>query len=296
MNRVTFLLLAGIFWAIMTALLVQREILPYLEFQDPPSYRSFLRGIAEPEFTHQKIYMSGKEVGEIETLIVPRADGTFEIRSWARFEMPDLPAPIPDKNVYSASRTEIDRSYLMSRQISRTQVLGLSMTAQAQRTGEKMRLTVDVPLLGKPKVYDNLDFAKDEMLADPFVPYFGGKLSVGKKWKAKTLDVTSVSPSTDLSKIGANDLYATVEERKRIRYQGKEVDCYEVVFRKRPTPDEDAISHIVYVNDSGVVIQTTLFLGKFVYNICLLDKRSISADQASTWKTSIEFPPGFKQP
>jgi hypothetical protein len=289
MNRVIFLLLAGVFWAVMTALLFQREILPYLEFQDPPSYRSFLRNITEPELSRQNILMSGKPVGEIETVVLPSRDGSFEIRSWVRFELPD------GKVTTIATRRHIDRAYRMIRETTRTRILGIDAISTVERTGEKMRLQIEVPALKYTNTINDLPFEKDEMLADPFVPYYGGKLSVGKKWKVKTLDATGSSPSMDM-KVATTDLYATVEERKRIRYQGKEIDCYEVVFRKRPTKDEDAISHIVYVNDSGVTIASTLFLGKFVYDIRLVEKRPLTADEAADWKTTVPLPAGFTQP
>lgn len=289
MNRLVFLLIAGSFWAVMMALLVQREVLPYLEFRDPPSYRSYLKSVTHPELTRQAIFMSGRPGGEIETVVVPHPNGTAELRSYVRFELPDVPGD--DKNLWMASRTQVDRDRRLIRYDLRALGSGVPMMMAAVRMGQKVRIEMSALLFRRAF---ETPFDNDAVFTDGFLPYFGGKLSVGKKWRVKSLDIRNAGGDT--AGISAPDLFATVEERKNINVNGEPMSCYEVVFRRTPTRDEDAISHVVYVNEGGTVVMTTLFFGRYVYHIYLVEKRTLTYGEAEKWRPSIRLPAGFQEP
>ncbi|GEM_PF-6008460 len=290
MNRVIFLLLAGAFWAVMMALLVQREVLPYLEFRDPPTYRSYLRTIREPEVSTQSILMSGSPAGSIETLVFPKEDGSAEIRTWIKFDAPD--APSKDRTLWMASRTRVDSDQRLLRYDARAMQGGIPITLSAVRNGDKARMEVRALIFHR--IWE-VPFDNDAILSDGFLPYFGGRLAVGKKWRVKNLDWKQFGGG-DPNRVATSDLFATVEERKTVQIQGKPMVCYEIVFRRAPTRDEDAISHIVYVNESGVVVATTLFFGKFVFDVRLSEKRSLTRMEAESYRPSMRFPAGFAEP
>ncbi|MBI2901756.1 MAG: hypothetical protein HYY17_16345 [Planctomycetes bacterium] len=294
MGRALFLLGAGCFWAVMMAQLVRREVLPYFEFRDPPSYRSYLRTVSNPEVTKFAVTMSGAPVGEIESVVLPESDGGAQLREWVRLEMPD--AKGDKKTLVLASRTTLGTDRRFLRYDSRATLVELPVPVSfvAVRNGNRMRVTLDAKFFRRD--VDDIPFDDDAMLSDGIVPYFGGRLSVGKKWRVKTLDMRGVGAGGDAGRVSTTDLYATVEERETILYQGRHVTCHKVFFRRRPTQDEEAMSHIVYVNDSGVVLAITLFVGRYVLDVRLADKRALPYEEARDWKTTVAMPAGFQQP
>jgi hypothetical protein len=291
MKRTLFLLVTGCFWAVMTALLVRREILPYFEFQEPPSYRSYLRGVNEPEITRYVILMSTTHVGDIENLVVPNPDGTYRMRSRTRWELPDALLPGADKNLYLATRTDVDGRYQLVESALSGSLQGLPFHMLAVRRADKMRLTVDLTFFRE--TYDNLPYEEDSVMSDGIVPYYGGRLKVGKKWRVKTLDVKGIGPSS--RGFSASDLYATVEGRTNRIHNDTPVPCYEVVFRKGATKDAP-VSHIAYVDDEGRVLSTLLFLGKWVYEVRFLEKRTLTADEAKNYQWGVQLPGRLRDP
>jgi hypothetical protein len=237
--------------------------------------------------------MAATKVGEVESLAIPNPDGTFELRSRMRFQMHDRSGLLPDPTIRLAAKTEVDRDFQMRRYDLRGMMSGVKFSMQAERKGDRMRLAVDFLLFRK--TMEDLPFEEDTVLSDGFMPYFGGRLGVGKKWKVKTLDVKKLGGGAAPDAFGASDLFATVEERKRVSFQGRDVTAYEVVVRKGPTPT-DPISHVVLVDEAGTVLVTTLYLGEFVYEIRLEEKRSLSPEEARNWKWGVALPSGLEPP
>ena len=74
-KRTPVLILGGAAWTVMMTLLVQREVLPYFEFQAPPSYHTWLAGKEQAEATRYRIYREDRLEGRMETLLRPRPGG-----------------------------------------------------------------------------------------------------------------------------------------------------------------------------------------------------------------------------
>ena len=58
-----------VFWAVMIGLLIDREIVPYFEYQSSPSYQTMLAKVEEPTYRRYEVFMGGTRIGDAEELV-----------------------------------------------------------------------------------------------------------------------------------------------------------------------------------------------------------------------------------
>lgn len=278
-KRTPVLILGGAAWTVMMTLLVQREVLPYFEFQAPPSYHTWLAGKEQAEATRYRIYREDRLEGRMETLLRPRPGGEARMESRIRFEM-------MGQEFFMASDVEIDRTHQLKSFRLNGKLAGLPLRIQATRFGRRLKVSYSLAFLKKGK--EEIDFPKDMMLTGGFMPVLdGGQLEVGKKWRVKSLPIGEMIGAGKMGGLASSDLYATVEARKEIRFQGRDLPAYEVVLRKGPTEDA-RISHRIFIGDDGTPLLTIFHAGGAGYQIRLDRVEKLSPEEAENWKWSVQ--------
>ncbi len=261
------------------SLLVQREVLPYFEFQAPPSYQSWLAKKEHPEATRYRIYQEDRKVGHMETLLVPGQEGEARMESRMRFSM-------MKHEFFMASDVAIDRAHQLKSFLLHGTLGGMPVRIQATRFGRKLKVAYNFAFLKKGK--EEIDFPKDTMLTGGFMPVLdGGRLDVGKKWRIKSLPIGEMLGAKKMGGIASSDLYATVEARREIRFQGKDLPAYEVVIRKGPT-ENDRISHRIFIGDDGTPLRTVFQMGTTEYEIRLVQVYPLTPEEAADWKWRVK--------
>lgn len=286
MTRLLVLGGTGLFWAVMMVALVRREVLPYFDYQAPPSYRGLLKELRAPELTTAEIRAAGTKVGSLESLAEPQIDGTFRIRTQltmdARVQGPrDAETRETGTSKISLSLksdTRVDALYRLTR-LSCDLDIGFGLaTIRADRDKEDLKITHEVRL-GKQRIAggtQNVEFPREGMIGDLFQPFpGGGPLHVGKKWKIPTI-------SADLTGPRLAWLYAAVTDRETITWNEKPVNTYRVEIRTEPT-EEKRPTHISWCQDDGVALVQQMTYLSLVYEIVLVSRRSISRGEAHGW-------------
>lgn len=276
MTRAIVLLATGTFWVVMMTALVKREILPHFEYQAAPTYRTMFRNRRTPELERRTIYLGSEKRGSVEALFEPLENGHYRTRT--KFEMTVAVPRVGDFAMSLFTEVGVDPTFQLSDFVIASKSLGMPIRVAGMRRGDKLRMNYGTMKLKSAP--EEVDFPKDMTLSDGFVPYAGGvKLSVGKKWKLQTMDVslTGLTPAV---------AFARVERREAKRWQGREVPTYVVEIRKRESDELPA--HTLWVNEEGVVVLEELSYDKLLYRIVLDEKRTLTADEAKAipWSKS----------
>ncbi len=177
-----------------------------------------------------------------------------------------------------ASTINVDSAFQLSDFTMRTNVMGMPLTVKGRRNGDRLTMNYgDLPIKGAPA---EIEFPRDMTLADSFMPYAGGaRLGVGKKWLVQTLEMSLKGPVPAKA-------FARVERKESTRWRGKDVQCYVVEIRKRE--NDELASHMLWVNDDGVVLVEQMSFDKLLYTIVLDEKRTITPDEARVWNGDWE--------
>ena len=290
MNRLTVLLVSGALWALMTFRLVEREIVPYLEYMEQPTYGTLLRGKLEPEVKIYDIYhMISNRIGTSEVMVRPGEKAGWVIESrmkmYTELMLKDWKIPV---NHQAVSETVIDEAYKVSRMSMDGSTMGMKFSMNGIRRGTALDLAYDMGLLGKGSMMVDMD--DESMIGDSFSPFLGGgRLWKGKHWKLQVLDTFSLVGMGG-SKGGVNKkvVYAEVEGRAILRWQGQDVYCW--VVHVRETPHSELPMYTLHVTDDGTVLSTRYYMGKggdMSFEIRLRDKRRLSPEEARDWNWSV---------
>ncbi len=271
MNRALVLLVTGTFWALMMTALVRREILPYFEYQAPPTYRSMFRDRRQPELERRAVYFGTEKRGHVESLFEPLPNGHYRTRT--RIDIRLTVGKMGDFPLAMRWETNVDAAFQLADFAMETDLVGMPFKMSGFRRGDKLIVKTGG---GVPKgAPSEIDFPRDMTLGDGFVPYAGGaKLAVGKKWLVTTLDMT-------LAGVQPTRVFARVERRESKKWRGKEVPCYVVEIRKRE--NDDLAWHTLWVNEEGVVLVEQMTFDKLLYTVVLEEKQVITPDQAKAW-------------
>jgi hypothetical protein len=271
MTRAAVLLATGTFWAVMMTALVKREILPFFEYQSPPSYRTMFRDRRDPELERRTIYMGAEKRGTVESIFEPLRNGHYRTRT--KFELKLRVPKLNELPMTLYTEVNVDPAFQLSDFTIRTDIVGMPMRVGGMRRGDKLMMNYGSRVMkGMPS---EIDFPKDMTLSDGFTPYGGGaKLAVGKKWLVQTMDVslTGLTPVT---------AFARVERRELKRWQGREVPTHVVEIRKRES--DELPSHTVWVGEDGVVLVEQMSFDKLLYTIVLEEKRAVTAAEIAKW-------------
>jgi hypothetical protein len=286
--RKLFFLVTGTFWAVMMASLVRMEILPYLEYQEPPSYRTLLQGRREAELLRRTVWLGRTCIGSIDTLTQPLPNGAYTIHTRSDIDVaPMLEEPlrrqIADGRLRLLSMFTVDPAF----QLDGFQMDGRFMipfTVQGTRLGPKLTVQYDLVLARGQRT---VDYPRDAVLADSLNPHLGGgRLSIGKRWKIQMVDLGAlVSPLQNPQEVTFKPVYATVEERESILWQGRQTPTMRVDIRRTPT--EELPSFRLWVDEAGKVLVEEMVMLQFPLRVVLEEVRTPGAGEAADVRRSM---------
>ena len=289
MTRIIVLGGSALFWGVMMLALVRREVLPYFEYQAPPSYKSFLRGVREPELTVAEIFAATQPVGTLETLAMPLGDGTWRIRTQLKMKarLPKAANNAGDQfDVGIKSESHVDALFRLTRTRSDIQLAFAQVSLRAERRQEMLVATFEFKVGGQRIAggTQNIEFPPDGMIGDLFQPFpGGGPLHVGKKWKIPTI-------SPDLTGFRVTSLYAAVTEHEPLVWNGEKVDTLRVEIRTEPT-EEKRPKYVVLCREDGLALSQQITFENLLYEIVLKSRKTITRPEAYRWNAMYDGPP-----
>jgi hypothetical protein len=289
MNRHVWLLLSGCFWAVMMFLLFEREIRPYFEYQQSPTYKTLLREMKDAVLERRSISFGQERIGEAETLFEPQVSGGHRMTTRLSMRMaPMMPMKDDDRTFMGSTLTVDDRYQLASFEIN-AWLRGIRVTASGERQDEKLRVSYNFLLMRGEQV---MDFPRDATLADSFLPYQGGgALGVGKKWKMRILDLDNLI-SVKGQQLSFTEMYAAVVAREPVPEREGAPEAFKVEVRENPNDEIEKYSF--WVDDQGVVIkQVTMSKtakGKLPWTLILEERRSMPLPEARNYDWRIRLP------
>lgn len=290
------LLATGAVWAVMVAGLVQREVVPYLTYQAPPSYKAIFHGKRAWEFTAADLTFAGEPCGSLESLSGPGGGlgggmggvsyGVLHFTARVRAPGQDLPVEIPMRIL---SRTMLDELYQLE-SIKWLLQGPATISADGRRTGDLLHIDYRVTVPMMPQLdrqgRSSLEFPHDSMLGDSFQPYpGGGRMHLGKRWK-----MTTIIPELDGFRMGY--LYAVVTARETFIWQGREINGFRVEVRKKVTED-DLPTHILQTDEDGTAYIQRMTYKDLEYVITLRERREIEQEERQEWIRKWELQVGM---
>ena len=279
MKQAFVLIATGALWAFMMAELVKRELLPYLEYKAPPTYRAMLEGRRDPWLQKWNVILDGQIIGSSETLIEPREDRTTRIRSRTSYNatrlLPPAVAALLGGTAIIESKTEslIDESYQLSTFTMDLRGPGLTGGTTAVRRGAELVVRYHTPIFNGEKI---LPYEDDMTLSDTTMPFQGaGKLHVNKAWSIHTLEL-------DLKeKVKKSRLYAVVYSREPRAWKDRTLEVFRVDVSREPPGKTD---YHVYVDDRGRVIEQRALQGEHEIRTVLDEERPPTPEETRSWK------------
>jgi hypothetical protein len=285
MNRHGWLLVSGCAWAAMMFLLFQREISPYFEYRQPPSYQMMFRDKRQPELQRWAVYFAQSRIGSGESLSEPLETAGVRIRS--RFSMDMRPFGgllLGDPQACLSSEIRLDSAFQLSEFALSGKLQGIPVTARGDRQGDKLRLFYNLLILKGELL---VDFPRDATLADNFFPYQGGgRLEEGKKWKMNMIDLGNIISLGKDRKMELTELYARVVGRGK----SGEMAAWQVEVRQSPM--DESWRYLLWVDDQGTVLEQQMKINRLVCRIVLEERKLLSPDElkAFTWKVELSPP------
>jgi hypothetical protein len=283
MSRTLLIASVGAVWALLMAELVKRELLPYLEYKTPPSYRSLLSQRKEPFLQRYRLVVNSVVVGRFEAVSEPMPDGTTRLRSKTEYDLKrGLPVDVvktvgPVSKLESTGESVLDRDYRLSTFVLDMHSSGITAKMSGERRED--RLLVKYSVMGGMWSGDReIPIEPDFTLSDPSMPFMGGaKLYVGKPWEVHGLE-------PDLKDyVKRTKLYAIVEAREKLLHQGNLVDVFRVDVKKEPTAT--TVRYQVFVDDKGRVLeQRQPIPGGLELRFVLDEERVLTPDELKAWK------------
>ncbi len=287
MTRHLVLLATGVIWAVMTAGLVRREVLPYFAFQAPPTYRSLLTARKGWEVETADISFSGTPCGTIETLFDPEyGDGSrtltiLRFSARARISKQEVPLEFP---VTACTETDLTPNFELDRFTWSMSMGPVGLYAIGKRKDDLLtieyRVSSTLGVAFNDEGKKELEFPRDTMLGDAFQPYGGGgKMFIGKRWKMTSItpDLAGFRPTLRLGL-----LYAVVTARETFAWRGRPIQGFKIEVRRKATED-DLPTHVFYVNDAGAALLQKMTFQNLEYVIELRDRRELSATELHAW-------------
>lgn len=255
------------FWGAMTTLLVRKDILPYLDYEEAPSYRQFLSSRKKTEIMTMRLIRGGEEAGTIRTTVTPKSDGSYVIAT-----ISDLRLMVPGSgdsiSVYMDSKTLIDPLFKFHRfeiDIKTRVMVPMEISARGERRGETIVMTIKTPV---GEIERTMEYGEDETISDSLLPLLGASnLSVGKKWKIKTLEYDFLQGT-----FRQVPLWATVEVKEKRMWEGKEIDVFTVEVKKRL--DDEKPAGTLIVGADGTVLSHEMEIGGVIHTV-LLEKKEV---------------------
>jgi hypothetical protein len=290
MMRHAWLLVSGCVWAVMMYFLFELEVRPYFEYQAPPSYRQAFSRKSTPEVQKRSVHLGKERVGEAETLIEPNPAGGARTRSRILIRMQPfgLPSLAGDDRAYLQSDMRLDSAFQLCDFRMDGGLQGIPVHTKGDRQGEKLHVSYSLGAFFKDSVL--LDFPRDATLSDNFLPYQGGtRLTEGKKWKMKILDVGNLVALNKKDKVGLTELYAAVLGREMVAIRNRDVSAYKIIVRNQPN-DEERWVYQLWVDEEGNVLKQQSKVNGLICEIVLEEQKTLTADEAKSFEWSVQAP------
>ena len=289
LNRHLWLLATGSIWAVMVYFLFEQEILPYFEYQKPPSYRSLLRNQDKAVVRKYVVSLGTQRIGEAETMIRPLAGGGHYMENRMSMRTAAFtPIKLLDDRFVMKNEVRVDADYRLTEFLLQGRISGIPIKAQGTRLDDKLNVSYRFLKFRDTQVFN---FPDDATLTNEFFPFQGGAmLAVGKKWKMKMIDAASMVSLSKKNRLALKEVFASVVGREMVEVgDGQMVDAYVVEVRRRAT--EELPSYRVWVNDAGTVIRQRSKFRKLEYDILLQEETVMTAEEAITYKWGITGKP-----
>ena len=249
----------------MTVLFVEKEIIPYIEYQKSVTYRALLKGIKGEEFIIKDLYLGTEKSGMSVTKIKPLPRVGYSIYSSLDFKSKTI-------TIAAKSETQLSEAYSLDLFKSDLQVsyAGVSFKLSITGTKNENKLKIETTLkeidgLGEneKKKLENLlgpltslgnteiTLPDDATLLDFLFPVFNaGKPYIGKEW------------SMYMVEFGTPVLVkAVVDSKEKIKIEDKEKDTFLILFKK---PDADVTQLKIWVDENGDIVKENI---SFIYDI-----------------------------
>lgn len=272
----------------MMALLFEREIRPYFEYRQPPSYRTFLRKKTEPEMELRSIFFGKERVGQAERLLEPQGGAGHRLRSRVQMDLRSLlPLAVEgDTRIGLASEVSVDGEGRLCRFESRGGLRGLNFTVRGIREGKKLKVAYDVVLFSGEQ---EVEFPPDAMLSDYFLPFEGGGgLAEGKKWKSRMLDLDNLISLKGKRELTFTEVYAVVVGREVVRALGHDRYAFKVEVRKEPT--QALPSYTLWVDEEGFVLRQEMKIYRLACRILLEERGRVAPAEAAAYPWRVPSP------
>jgi len=255
----------------MMAALVNREVIPYLEYQAAPSYRSLVQSGPRYEYVRRGIFEGMTRIGESQTLVYPgERAGTYVV---TRFQMSMRNVPrVGVIEVDIRSEILIDASYQIDQFWFKGKVALFPIEAKGRRVGDTLAFTVS---FGDVQREGAIPFEKGMTLAGSMLPQHAmGRPRRGMKWAPTMVDF-DIAQGLKIVKIFAS----IADERATIDFRGQKVECFQVEFRREPTKETHFA--LLWVDDSGTVLREQFEMLGYPYKIDLEERRELSPEETA---------------
>ena len=141
LNRHFCLLITGCIWAVMVYLLFEKEILPYFEYQNPPSYRTMLRDQKNAVVRYYSVSLGRERIGEAESLTRPLPDGGHIMETRMVMKAGSFsPIKLLDDRVVINNEVRVDDEYRLTEFMLSGRISGVPIRVQGTRQDDQLHV------------------------------------------------------------------------------------------------------------------------------------------------------------
>ncbi len=208
-----------IFWLVMTALYVNKEILPQLPYLSEPSYELVIKHRARLGTTQMGVYFINRRIGQSTSTITKKPNGYYEIAHHTKINLAQRIPGMDMPMLEITGQTLINQLYLLDSFKFSIRMGEIPYRVIGRVNGPDLILTINC--LGSTQTH-RVKFdprATTSAGLSPFIamPY----LSVGKEWAIHMINPLTLKVETTM---------ARVESKTTLQWQGQEHEVYEVIM------------------------------------------------------------------
>lgn len=272
-------------WASMMSWLVQRELIPYWEIREGPTYRSSWPKEV-PFYVRKRVYLGHRPVGEAETAYLSRPDREegvmathFRLRADEVLRELGFGEAMAGRidSVNLLAKLQVDAAYRLCRCAIEGEILW-PIRVLAVPQGDQMSIEYKIAGESGTRIvpYDS------SMLMN----FLGGIAGFGpptpaSQWRLQTLEFDLLGRS-----LRRSTLYARVEEEKEtVLLEGRIVEAMRVDFRTGPEKKLPLKS--CWVDERGRVLVEELPLLKCLLKIVLVEERGLTIPEVAEWRKRL---------
>lgn len=269
--RLALLGLTGIVWALMMAVLFNREVLPYFEYHASPSYRTLLKEKPSHELTRKVLYLGSQRAGESILVVYPGSRGctfissnfSLSLKGLERLRGLDRLEGL-ETTITMRSTVRVDPNFELEWLQAEGRMLW-PVEIKAERVAQRLRTAVR--FAGREH-REEVELPPNALMASDFLPLASvGRPREGKKWRFQLIQ-------PDLGGVKFVTVYAQIMEKEPKLYKGKVIPLFRVEVRKDPA--KELAMYRMWVDDEGEVLIEEMTLLTMPYTAVLEEKRTIT--------------------